>query len=70
MAPEYPDPIVFDAKGKHTATVIFSHGLGDTAHSWALSVGEWRSNSELDGVKWVLPNAPTRSLTAVRRLPT
>ncbi|POR33703.1 Acyl-protein thioesterase 1 [Tolypocladium paradoxum] len=64
MSSIHPDPVVFDAKGEHTATVIFSHGLGDTAHSWAMSVEGWRRNGELDGVKWVLPNAPTRSLTA------
>ncbi|KND87748.1 Acyl-protein thioesterase 1 [Tolypocladium ophioglossoides CBS 100239] len=64
MSFNYPDPVVFHAKGEHTATVIFCHGLGFTAHSWAIYVEGWRRNGELDGVRWVLPNGPTRSLTA------
>lgn len=70
MSPNYPEPVVFDAKGEHTATVIFSHGLGETARGWAVNIEGWRRNAGLDGVKWVLPNAPTRSLTAVRHLAT
>jgi lysophospholipase-2 len=28
-------PVVVSASGKHTATLIFLHGLGDTGHGWA-----------------------------------
>ena len=28
-------PVVLAPSGKHTATIIFLHGLGDTGHTWA-----------------------------------
>jgi predicted esterase len=28
-------PVIVSASGKHTATLIFLHGLGDTGHGWA-----------------------------------
>jgi len=31
-------PVVVPAAGKHTATLIFLHGLGDTGHGWAASL--------------------------------
>ncbi|SGY74025.1 BQ5605_C005g03335 [Microbotryum silenes-dioicae] len=48
-------------KGKHTATIIFSHGLGDSAAGWypfaqALA-------PRFKHVKWVLPTAPTQPVT-------
>jgi len=33
-----PDPVVVAPSGKHTATVIFLHGLGDTGHGWASTI--------------------------------
>ena len=29
------EPVVVAPSGKHTATIIFLHGLGDTGHGWA-----------------------------------
>ncbi|KDN68305.1 putative phospholipase/Carboxylesterase [Colletotrichum sublineola] len=51
-------PLVFPAAGKHTATVIFAHGLGDTGNGWASAVENWRRRQRLDEVKFVLPHAP------------
>ena len=58
-------PLVFPAVGRHTATVIFAHGLGDTGHGWADAVEHWRRRKRLDEVKFVLPHAPTRPITVV-----
>ncbi|KAF4983154.1 hypothetical protein FZEAL_1377 [Fusarium zealandicum] len=51
-------PLVFPAASRHTATVIFVHGLGDTGHGWASSVENWRRRQRLDEVKFILPHAP------------
>ncbi|KAI9163087.1 Acyl-protein thioesterase 1 [Paramyrothecium foliicola] len=51
-------PIVLPPVGKHTATVIFCHGLGDSGHGWAGAAAQWRQNEKLKGVKWLLPHAP------------
>ncbi|KAF6829394.1 phospholipase/Carboxylesterase [Colletotrichum musicola] len=56
-------PLVFPAPGKHTATVIFAHGLGDSGHGWAGAVENWRRRQRLDEVKFVLPHAPDRPIT-------
>ena|ERR1700733_14305416 len=58
-------PLVFPAAGRHTATVIFAHGLGDTAHGWASAVENWRRRQRLDQVKFILPNAPIIPITCV-----
>jgi lysophospholipase-1 len=50
--------LVVPPVGKHTATVIFCHGLGDTGHGWSSAVEQWRRSSKLAGVKWILPHAP------------
>ncbi|KAF7302126.1 Phospholipase/carboxylesterase [Mycena indigotica] len=54
--------LVVPALSKHTATVIFVHGLGDSGLGWQ-PVAEML-NKELPQVKWVLPNAPTMPVTA------
>ncbi|KAL1888306.1 hypothetical protein Sste5346_009630 [Sporothrix stenoceras] len=57
-------PLVFPAAGpRHTATVIFAHGLGDSGHGWASAVENWRRRQRLDEVKFVLPHAPTIPIT-------
>jgi hypothetical protein len=58
-------PLVFPAASKHTATVIFSHGLGDTGHGWAMAVENWRRRQKLDDVKFILPHAPSIPITVV-----
>jgi lysophospholipase I len=62
-------PLVVPAAKQHTATVIFIHGLGDTAYSWALAVDNWRRGQQLDEVKFILPHAPIIPITSVSVLP-
>lgn len=60
-------PLLFDAAAgkKHTATVIFVHGLGDTGYGWSAVVENWRLRHRLDEVKFILPHAPRIPVTAV-----
>jgi len=48
-------PLLFPATARHTATVIFVHGLGDSGHGWASAVENWRRRQRLDEVKFILP---------------
>ncbi|KAJ3373454.1 hypothetical protein HDU91_000069 [Kappamyces sp. JEL0680] len=48
-------------KAKHTATIIFCHGLGDSGHGWS-DVGTMLAPA-FPYVKWVFPHAPERSIT-------
>ncbi|SPQ19671.1 8be0b131-e0c1-431b-8997-3c46d37006fa [Thermothielavioides terrestris] len=56
-------PLLFPATARHTATVIFIHGLGDTGHGWAPAVENWRRRQRLDEVKFILPHAPAIPIT-------
>ncbi|KAM7205595.1 Phospholipase/carboxylesterase/thioesterase [Rhypophila sp. PSN 637] len=56
-------PLVFPAAARHTATVIFVHGLGDTGYGWADAVENWRRRQRLDEVKFILPHAPSIPIT-------
>lgn len=58
---QYPAPLSFPSKTKHTATVILLHGLGDTAHGWADFAPMLQM--QLPHVKFVFPTAPTRPIT-------
>lgn len=58
-------PLLFEAVSKHSATVIFLHGLGDTGHGWASAVENWRMRSRLNHVKFMLPHAPNIPITCV-----
>ncbi|KAH9948745.1 Phospholipase/carboxylesterase/thioesterase [Amylocystis lapponica] len=49
---------------KHTATVIFVHGLGDSGNGWKPVADMLKANTALSHVKWVLPHAPTMRVTA------
>jgi len=53
------NPVVVSARGKHTGSLIFLHGLGDTGHGWASSLAEIRS----DNLRIVCPTAPTIPVT-------
>jgi len=53
-------PIVIPASGKHTATVIFFHGLGDTGHGWAPVFQDMIREPH---IKYICPHAPTRAVT-------
>ena len=52
-------PVVIGATAKHTATLIFLHGLGDTGHGWASAMGAVRSPF----VKVICPTAQTMPVT-------
>lgn len=66
MAMQRAKPLLFSPSAKHTATVIFLHGLGDTGFGWASAVEGWIRRGRLNEVKWVLPHAPRIPITAVR----
>jgi len=51
------------ATSKHTATVIFLHGLGDTGHGWEPVARMLARNEELNHIKWILPHAPSKVIT-------
>ena len=53
--------IIINASHKHTATIILSHGLGDTADGWKDAAFEM--SNRLPHVKWILPTAPTNPVT-------
>lgn len=54
---QYPKPLTFPAKSKHTATVIILHGLGDTGRGWS-DFGPMLQAS-MPHVKFIFPTAPT-----------
>ncbi|KAJ3013930.1 hypothetical protein NUW54_g1445 [Trametes sanguinea] len=49
-------------RAKHTATIIFVHGLGDTGYGWKPVADMFAA--EMQHVKWVLPHAPSIPVTA------
>ncbi|KAI1351076.1 phospholipase/Carboxylesterase [Xylaria sp. FL0043] len=69
MSLQRAKPFLFGATAKHTATVIFLHGLGDTGFGWASAVESWVRRGKLDHVKWVLPHAPRIPITAAQGMP-
>jgi len=54
------------ASEKHTATVIFLHGLGDRGAGMSLYAKQMSAEPGLRHVKWIMPDAPMRPLTAGR----
>lgn len=56
-------PLVVPALARHTATVVFLHGLGDSGNGWADAVKHWRRRDRLNEVKFILPHAPTIPIT-------
>jgi len=55
----FPEPIVFEATEKHTATVIFLHGFGAQGPGRGTFLAE---NLDLPWCKTLIPIAPKRSL--------
>ncbi|KAN0074582.1 Phospholipase/carboxylesterase/thioesterase [Tylopilus felleus] len=62
MAARLIPPCQVAPLAKHTATVIFLHGLGDSGLGWRAFAELLKY--ELPHVKWVLPNAPNLRITA------
>ena len=60
-----PAALVIPAVKRHTATIIWAHGLGDTGAGW-LPIGEnFRRRQKFEEVAFVFPNAPTIPITVV-----
>ncbi|KAF2753458.1 acyl-protein thioesterase 1 [Pseudovirgaria hyperparasitica] len=55
--------ITIPALKRHTATVIFAHGLGDSGAGWLFLVDNWRKRSKFEEVAFILPNAPNIPVT-------
>lgn len=54
-----PNPVIIGATAKHTASLIFLHGLGDTGHGWANTIAAIRGPH----VKVICPTAATIPVT-------
>ncbi|XP_042216231.1 acyl-protein thioesterase 1-like isoform X2 [Homarus americanus] len=52
-------PVVVNATAKHTATIIFLHGLGDTGHGWASAMAA----IGLPHIKFICPTAQVMPVT-------
>ncbi|PPQ88424.1 hypothetical protein CVT25_011226 [Psilocybe cyanescens] len=61
-----PECLVFPARKEHTATVIISHGLGDSAKNFAYFLNDLKDHPDLGHVKFILPSAPIMSVTGMR----
>ncbi|KAK3580973.1 hypothetical protein CHS0354_007001 [Potamilus streckersoni] len=57
-------PVVVAATARHTATLIFLHGLGDTGHGWA----DLFRSLKLSNLKCVCPTAPIQPVTLNGRM--
>jgi predicted esterase len=60
--------ITVPAVTKHTATVIFLHGLGDSGEGWRPVANLLSKKEGLGHIKWVLPHAPTQRVSVNRGL--
>ncbi|RKF79780.1 Acyl-protein thioesterase 1 [Golovinomyces cichoracearum] len=58
-----PTSVVIPAIRKHTATIIFIHGLGDSGAGWVSLAENWRRQKRFEEVKFIFPNAPARPIT-------
>ncbi|XP_031118328.1 acyl-protein thioesterase 2-like [Ipomoea triloba] len=52
-------------KGKHQATIVWLHGLGDKGSSWS----QLFESLPLPNIKWICPTAPTRPVAAFGGFP-
>ncbi|XP_022862255.1 acyl-protein thioesterase 2-like isoform X4 [Olea europaea var. sylvestris] len=46
-------------RGRHEATIVWLHGLGDRGSSWS----QLLENLPLPNIKWICPTAPTRPVS-------
>ncbi|XP_031279016.1 acyl-protein thioesterase 2-like [Pistacia vera] len=56
---EFGRTYVIRPKGKHQATVVWLHGLGDNGSSWS----QLLETLPLPNIKWICPTAPTQPMT-------
>ncbi|KAM1046746.1 hypothetical protein ACFX2I_026138 [Malus domestica] len=58
-AVEFGRTYVVRPKGKHQATVVWLHGLGDNGSSWS----QLLESLPLPNIKWICPTAPTQPIS-------
>ncbi|KAH0735694.1 hypothetical protein KY290_012323 [Solanum tuberosum] len=56
---EFGQTYVVKPKGKHQATIVWLHGLGDNGSSWSSLL----ETLPLPNIKWICPTAPQRPIT-------
>ncbi|KFY68030.1 hypothetical protein V497_00068 [Pseudogymnoascus sp. VKM F-4516 (FW-969)] len=56
-------PLAVPAMNRHTATVIFLHGLGDQGAGWIDLAVNWRRRQKFTETKFIFPNAPSIPIT-------
>ncbi|OCH89463.1 Phospholipase/carboxylesterase [Obba rivulosa] len=61
--PELLEFISVEPLQKHTATIIFVHGLGDSGYGWRPVAEMLKTEPGLQHIKWILPHAPALSVT-------
>ncbi|KAB5514225.1 hypothetical protein DKX38_028131 [Salix brachista] len=62
---EFGRTYVVKPKGKHLATVVWLHGLGDNGSSWS----QLLETLPLPNIKWICPTAPTQPITVFGGFP-
>ncbi|KAG2718698.1 hypothetical protein I3760_03G231300 [Carya illinoinensis] len=62
---EFGRTYVVRPKGKHQATVVWLHGLGDNGSSWS----QLLETLPLPNIKWICPTAPTQPITVFGGFP-
>ncbi|CAK7356592.1 unnamed protein product [Dovyalis caffra] len=62
---EFGRTYVVRPKGKHQATIVWLHGLGDNGSSWS----QLLENLPLPNIKWICPTAPTRPVAMLGGFP-
>ncbi|CAF1326115.1 unnamed protein product [Adineta steineri] len=60
---------VIPATVKHTASIIFLHGLGDVGSSWQDAFNMYRIAKAAPHVKFIFPNAPVQRVTLNMGMP-
>ncbi|XAR67754.1 Lysophospholipase [Bertholletia excelsa] len=62
---EFGRTYVVKPKGKHQATIVWLHGLGDNGSSWS----QLLETLPLSNIKWICPTAPTRPVAILGGFP-
>ncbi|TYJ31514.1 hypothetical protein E1A91_A06G204200v1 [Gossypium mustelinum] len=62
---EFGRTYVVRPKGRHQATIVWLHGLGDNGSSWS----QLLESLPLPNVKWICPTAPTRPVALLGGFP-
>eukprot|EP00249_Psilotum_nudum_P036542 c7926_g1_i1 orf=85-1044(+) len=62
---KYGETHVIEARGKHEATVVWLHGLGDTGSGWVQIL----ETLPCQNIKWILPTAPVQPVRVFGGMP-